>query len=235
MSVNENSTALYTSPIADLNTRSGMHFGASEKAVSVFQAAQRHSMRVKFLKTGLPVAAVLVGAVFSWFTFLATPASTVKVNLGDGVENGKLVMANPNLNGFTKENRPYNLTATKATQDVKNEGIITLEGITAQLPVGAENKATINAQNGVYDNVNGRMKLLGHFTVTTTDGLTAEMSSADVNLATGQIKTDSPVDIKSGSTHVQANKMRVQSNGDVVVFEDQVHLTIAAPEEVGKK
>src|SRR5690606_11026279 len=101
--------------------------------------------------------------------------------------NGKLVMANPNLNGFTKENRPYNLTATKATQDIKNEGVITLEGISAKLPVGAENQAIINAQNGIYDNVNGRMKLVGDFTVTTTDGLIARMSSADVNIATGQI------------------------------------------------
>lgn len=230
LSVNEHSNALYADHVVNANTRSGMNFGASEKAVSVFQAAQRHSTRVKFWKIGLPIAAVLVGAVFSWFTFLATPASTVKVNLGDGLENGKLVMANPNLNGFTKENRPYNLTATKATQDIKNEGVITLEGISAKLPVGAENQAIINAQNGIYDNVNGRMKLVGDFTVTTTDGLIAKMSSADVNIATGQIMTDSPVDIKSGSTHIQANKMQVQSSGDVVVFEDEVHLTIVAPE-----
>ncbi|MGU3574302.1 LPS export ABC transporter periplasmic protein LptC [Brucellaceae bacterium C25G] len=230
MSVNENSNVLYAGHLADAERRSGMHFGASEKAVSVFKAAQRHSTRVKVLKIGLPVAAVLVGAVFSWFTFLATPASTVVVNLGDGIEDGKLVMANPNLNGFTKENRPYNLTATKAIQDVKKEGIITLEGISAKLPVGVENQAIINAENGVYDNVNGRMKLVGDFVVTTTDGLIAKMSSADVNIATGQIMTDSPVDIQSGSTHIQANKMQVQSSGDVVVFEDEVHLTIAAPE-----
>ena len=230
LSVNEHSNALYANHAADVNTRSGMNFGASEKAVSVFQAAQRHSTRVKILKIGLPVAAIVVGAVFSWFTFLATPASTVKVNLGDGLEDGKLVMSNPNLNGFTKENRPYNLTATKAVQHVKNEGIITLEGISAKLPVGAENLATINAQNGIYDNVNGRMKLVGEFVVTTTDGLIAKMSSADVNIATGQIMTDNPVDIQSGSTHIQANKMQVQSSGDVVVFEDEVHLTIEAPE-----
>ncbi|MFK4825182.1 LPS export ABC transporter periplasmic protein LptC [Paenochrobactrum sp. BZR 588] len=232
MSVNENSGVLYADHVADANARRGMRFGASEKAVSVFQAAQRHSTRVKILKIGLPIAAVLVGAVFSWFTFLATPASTVKVNLGDGLEDGKLVMANPNLNGFTKENRPYNLTATKAIQDVKNEGIITLEGISAKLPVGAQSQATINAKNGVYDNVNGRMKLIGDFVVTTTDGLTAKMRSADVNIATGQIMTDNPVDIQSGTTHIQANKMQVQSSGDVVVFEDEVHLTIVAPESV---
>lgn len=234
LSVNENSGALYADDVAGANRRSRMHFGASEKAVSVFQAAQRHSARVKVLKVGLPLAAIFVGAVFSWFTFLATPASTVRVNLGDGVENGKLVMENPNLNGFTKENRPYNLTAAKAMQDIKNEGLITLEGIRAQLPVGADNQATINASNGVYDNVNGRMTLLGDFVVTTTDGLIAKMSSADVNIATGQIMTDKPVDIQSGTTHIKANKMQVQSSGDVVLFEDEVHLTIA-PETVNEQ
>lgn len=230
MSLNESTGVLYAAQADDAHMRRGMDFAATEKAVSVFQAAQRHSTRVKFLKIGLPVAAVLVGAVFSWFTFLAAPASTVKVNLGDSLEEGKLVMANPNLNGFTKENRPYNLTATKATQDVKNEGIITLEGISAKLPVGAQSEATIDAKNGVYDNVNGRMKLVGDFVVTTTDGLVAKMRSADVNIATGQIITDNPVDIHSGTTHIKANKMQVQSSGEVVIFEDQVHLTIEAPE-----
>lgn len=107
----------------------GMRFGASEKADSLFHAAQRHSVRVRVLKTALPVAAIALAAVFSWYTFLATPASPVKVEVNTGGETGKLVMKSPHLNGYTKDNRPYSMTAAKATQDVKNSGAITLEGI----------------------------------------------------------------------------------------------------------
>ncbi len=46
-----------------------MHFGASEKAASLFKAAQRHSIRVRVLKTALPVAAIALAAVFSGTRF----------------------------------------------------------------------------------------------------------------------------------------------------------------------
>jgi len=66
----------------------GMRFGASEKAETLFHAAQRHSIRVRVLKTVLPVAAIIVGAVFSWYTFLATPNAPVKVEVNNGGESG---------------------------------------------------------------------------------------------------------------------------------------------------
>ena len=47
-------------------------------------------------------------------------------------------MANPKLDGFTKENLPYSMTATRALQDFDKNGIIDLEGIDARLPVSAD-------------------------------------------------------------------------------------------------
>lgn len=223
-----NSTSPDVHDTAALKPRGGnrMQLGATEKADTVFYAAQRHSTRVRVLKTALPVAAVLIAVVFSWFTFFATPPATVKVLLGDGAEDGKLVMTSPNLNGFTKDNLPYKMTATKATQDAKQSGVIALEGISAELPVGTRGRATIAAQSGIYDNVNQRLQLNKEFTVTTDDGLHAKLQSADVNIASGQITTDKPVDIRSGNTHISANRMQVQDKGSVLRFEDHVTLEI---------
>ncbi|MBR7650767.1 LPS export ABC transporter periplasmic protein LptC [Brucella oryzae] len=204
----------------------GMRFGASEKADSLFHAAQRHSVRVRVLKTALPVAAIIVGAVFSWYTFLATPNTPVKVEVNNGGESGKLVMTSPHLNGYTKDNRPYSMTAAKATQDAKNSGAITLEGISAELPVGEKGMAKVEATSGVYDNANGRLQLDKDFIVTTDDGLRAVLRSADVNLKSGQITTDKPVDIRSGSTHILADSMQVKDNGKVLIFENKVRMTV---------
>lgn len=204
----------------------GMRFGASEKATSLFHAAQRHSVRVKVLKTALPVAAIIVGAVFSWYTFLATPNTPVKVEVNNGGESGKLVMTSPHLNGYTKDNRPYSMTASKATQDAKNSGAIALEGILAELPVGEKGVAKVEATSGVYDNANGRLQLDKDFTVTTDDGLRAVLRSADVNLKSGQITTDKPVDIRSGNTHILADSMQVKDNGKVLIFENKVRMTV---------
>ncbi len=203
-----------------------MRFGASEKAESLFHAAQRHSTRVRVLKTALPVAAVALAAVFSWYTFLATPATPVKVEVNTGGETGKLVMTSPHLNGYTKDNRPYSMTAAKATQDAKNSGAITLEGISAQLPVGVNGLANVEAASGIYDNANGRLQLDKDFTVTTDSGLRAVLRSADVNLKSGQITTDKPVDIRNGTTHILADSMQVKDNGKVLIFENNVHMTV---------
>ncbi|PRD43363.1 LPS export ABC transporter periplasmic protein LptC [Phyllobacterium phragmitis] len=207
-------------------------FGVSEKSAAIFHAAQRHSGRVRVLKTALPIAAVAIAGVFSWFTFLSTPAAPIKVQVGTtGMEDGKLVMTDPKLDGFTKENLPYTMTAARATQDVTNSGVITLENIDAELPLGDNDRAKITAKSGIYDNANERLQLDKDFTVTTSNGLTAKLKSADVNISTGQITTDQPVDIQSGNAHILADKMQLQDNGQVMVFEDKVKLVIAPAKE----
>lgn len=203
-----------------------MHFGASEKAASMFRAAQRHSIRVRVLKTALPVAAIALGAVFSWYTFLATPAAPVKVEVNNGGEAGKLVMSNPQLNGYTKDNRPYSMIAEKAVQDAKNSGSIALEGISAELPVGDDGSAKVEAASGIYDNANGRLQLDKDFTVTTNEGLRAVMRSADVNLKSGQVTTDKPVDIRNGNTHITADSMQIKESGKIVIFDSKVRVVI---------
>lgn len=204
-----------------------MQFDAPEKNIAAFHAAQRHSVMVRFLKIALPIAALLVAGVFSWFTFLSAPASVVTVNLGGDAENGQLVMTSPNLSGFTKDNLPYSMMALKATQNTKEEGIIVLEGISAELPVGQRGTAHVSAASGRYDNINGRLQLDKDFTVTTDQGLDAKMQSADVNIATGQIRTDKPVDIRSGTMHIRANRMQIEGNGESLIFEDKVELEIS--------
>lgn len=202
-----------------------MVFGASQKSSAVFQAAQRHSIRVRVLKTVLPVAALAVAVVFSWYTFLAAPASALKIQL-DPSESGKLIMTSPELNGYTKDNRPYSMVAERAVQDAQKSGVIALEGIKAQLPVGDKDKAEIDAQSGIYDSVNGSLLFDNAFTVTTTDGLEAKLGSANVNISNGEMSTDMPVDIRTDNAHIRAGNMKIQESGKVVVFEGKVQLTI---------
>lgn len=207
-----------------------MVFGASQKSTAVFHAAQRHSMRVRVLKTTLPIAALGVAAVFSWYTFLAAPASTAKVQL-DPSESGKLVMTSPQLNGYTKDNRPYSMVADRAVQDAKQSGVIMLEGIKAQLPVGDKDKAEIDAQSGVYDSVNGNLQFDNDFIVKTSTGMEAKLRSANVNISSGEMSTDNPVDIRTDNAQIRAETMKIQEGGKVVVFENKVQLTIEPVQE----
>jgi lipopolysaccharide export system protein LptC len=118
------------------------------------------------------------------------------------------------------------MTASRATQEANNSGVITLEGIQAELPVGDRGVAKVEAASGIYDNANGRLQLDKDFIVTTNEGLRAVMHSADVNLKSGQITTDKPVDIRNGNTHILADSMQVKDNGKVLIFENRVQMTV---------
>ncbi|MGH6760597.1 MAG: LPS export ABC transporter periplasmic protein LptC [Phyllobacterium sp.] len=208
-----------------------MQFGAEQKDASVFRAARVHSVRVQVLKRALPVLAVIAGAAFSWFTFFTVPATPMKIDLdGAAVENGKLVMSNPKLDGFTGDKKqPYKMQAERALQNIASNGeLIELENIDAELPVGDKLRATIKAKAGVYDNANDHLKLTDSFTVETSDGLFAALKSADINVASGQITTNEPVDIRNNNAHIVADRMTITDNGKIMVFEQGVRLVIDA-------
>jgi len=147
---------------------------------------------------------------------------------GTAFSDGKLVMANPKLNGFTKQKLPYSLTATRATQDVGQQAVIDLEGINAKLPVATDNIVSVDAAHGIYNRDANTMDLTSDVSVTTTDGLVAKFKSIFLDMGKGSMKTDKPVDVSRGGSRITADSMSVEENGKVVVFESRVRVNIDA-------
>lgn len=202
-------------------------FSPSYKSDAVFDAARRHSVRVHILKFLLPVAAIVIALIFSWFTFFATPSTSDLVVLnGDQGSGGQLTMTDPKLEGYTSANKPYSLKANKAIQDPHHPGMIELQQIAATLPLGLRGEAAVNAVGAFYDNVNGRLQFDKPFEVKTNDGMVAKLEAADVNLSTSQLSTDQPVDIRRGGQHLKANGLQIRDNGQVLFFNRGVSLVI---------
>lgn len=202
-------------------------FSVNKKSDAIFKAAKHHSWRVRILKVGLPIIAIAIAVVFSWFTFFATQGSSnvVIINSDEG-SDGKLTMTEPKLEGYTKANKPYSMTALKAIQDPSRSGVIELLGIIAKLPMGDRGEASVDAKGGIYDNVNGRLVLNKPFNVKTNDGLVAKLKSANVNLSTSELETNEPIDIKRGGQYLKANSLKIQDNGQLLLFKGNVSLVI---------
>lgn len=194
--------------------------------VDAFGLAQRHSRRVRVLKFVVPLVAALIAIAFPVYSYLAAPISVSVQADGAAFSNGKLVMANPKLNGFTKQKQPYSLTALRAIQDVGKQDIIDLEGINAKVPLTADNVATVNASRGIYDRAANTMNLISDVTVTTTDGVEAKFKSVFLDMGKGSMKTNDPVDVSRGGSRITADSMSVQDNGKVLVFENRVRVNI---------
>lgn len=193
-----------------------------------FNRAQRHSRRVRVLKFAVPLLAVAIAVAFPVYSYLKAPLSISVQADGTAFSDGKLVMANPKLNGFTKQKLPYSLTATRATQDVGQQAVIDLEGINAKLPVATDNIVSVDAAHGIYNRDANTMDLTSDVSVTTTDGLVAKFKSIFLDMGKGSMKTDKPVDVSRGGSRITADSMSVEENGKVVVFESRVRVNIDA-------
>ncbi len=191
-----------------------------------FLRAQRHSRVVRVLKSTLPLIAAAMALGFLGYSYVMTPGSVAVKADGSAISDGKLVMANPKLDGFTKDNRPYSMTAMRAIQDFQNEGVVQLEGISAKLPIDAENWATIGAESGVYDRDKNTLDIDTEITVTTADGMTAKLQSATLDIGGGGMKTEDPVDIRMDGATITSDTMAIRENGKVLVFERRVRMDI---------
>lgn len=199
---------------------------AGSARVAAFGLAQRHSRRVRALKLVLPLAAAVIAIAFPVYSYLAAPASVDVKADGSAFSDGKLVMANPKLNGFTSKNLPYAMTAVRAVQDAAKQGIVELEGINAKLPIDADNVAVVGAAHGIYDRDANTLALDKDITLTTTDGTVAKLQSAFLDMGKGNMKTDDPVDITRQGSRITADTMKVQDNGKVLIFEKRVRVNI---------
>jgi lipopolysaccharide export system protein LptC len=181
---------------------------------------------VRLLKTVLPVLAFAMAASFIAYSYRTSPDAIAVSADGAAYSDGKLVMANPKLDGFTKDNRPYNMTAARAIQDFQDEGIVELEGINAKLPMDEGNWASVTAPGGTYDRDKNTLDINGIMIITTSDGMVAKLKSAYLDIGQGGMKTDEAVDIQLKDAEVTSDSMTVLENGKVMIFENRVRMNI---------
>lgn len=201
--------------------------GVATQTEMVYRNARRHSRLVKLLKFGLPLVGclIIVGIVGS---LMLSGSSVPAIDISSvGVKDGKLMMANPKLDGQTKTKLPYNMKAARAIQDLSNTNIISLEEIDAKIALNSEVTAEINAESGVFDNSSNTLDINSPLNVKTSSGMVAKLKSAQVDLKAGNLKTQDPVDIDLNGSHIAADSLTVTDQGKVLVFEKRVRVTIS--------
>ena len=191
-----------------------------------FALAERHSRRVHFLKIAFPIAATAGAALLAAVTVFR-PASTTGVSTESvSLSDGRIVIANPKLDGLTGDKRPYAMRAERAFQEIGRDGLIGLEGVTAELPFGTNSTAQLRAGGGFFDNARNVLDLGKDVELKTSDGMTAKLASARIDIAKNSLSTDKQVDISTAGSRITADKLSVSEGGKLLVFETNVRLTI---------
>ena len=192
-----------------------------------YRAARRHSGRVRLAKLVLPsiaTAGILFVSGYLWLSRM-TPHVTFDLSAG-AIRDGKLVMANPKLDGFTADNRPYSVRAARAAQDLTGTGAVELEHIQATLPLDDNVKARVEAPAGIYNSDANTLDVTDSLTVETTDGKRAELGATLIDLAAGSLSTGDAVRISMPGAVLEAGRMRVEDSGKRLLFERHVTVVV---------
>lgn len=197
--------------------------------------ARSHSRLVTALKWAFPVTVVGVVAVFV-ISVAANLDPNIELTMDSSlIEDGRVVMKNPKMKGVDKQNRPFEVIATRAMTDLTNPAAVELEGIDAKVPINATTFADVKADQGFYNNTEEVLLLRNNVRMSGARGMDIRMEDARINMKNGTLASDKPVTVKSDRTNISANAISVEDNGAKIVFTDRVRMTITQPVERGKK
>ncbi len=201
-----------------------------------YAQAKRHSRLVRQMRLAVPVlvaAAMLtiVGiSLFNPFRIL----SKLPIDIGKlGVSGTKITMDSPHLAGFTPDQRPYELWAKSAVQDVTRPNNVDLHELRAKVQMEDKTGLTMDARKGSFDTKTQLLDLTENIFLQSTTGYEARLTQAAVDMAGGTVSSDQPVAVKLLNGTLDANRLRISENGAVVRFEGDVSM-ILIPAEPAK-
>ncbi|MGQ3676085.1 LPS export ABC transporter periplasmic protein LptC [Xanthobacter sp. TB0139] len=204
--------------------------GAAERFVATppdFNAAARHSARVRWTKRLLPIAVGAAALAIGLSALLSRLdiAAKLPVDLGRLTLSGtRLTMEQPHLSGFTDDERGYSVTASSAEQDLKNPDYILLDSIEARIELAEKGWAQVNAKGGKLNIKSQEIFLNKGVDLAMNGGFGGHLKDAHINPKKGSLVTKKPVLLTYNDAKLVADRLTVSDSGDKAVFEGHVQV-----------
>jgi lipopolysaccharide export system protein LptC len=141
---------------------------------------------------------------------------------GVAVSGTKVTMEAPHLSGFTPDQRPYEVWAKSAVQDVTDPDHVELRTLRAKVLMEDQSTVTLDARTGMLDNKQQTLDLHKDIFLQTSTGYEARLSQAFVDMGKGTVTSDEHVDVKLTNGTLTSDRLRITGGGEVVRFEGNV-------------
>jgi lipopolysaccharide export system protein LptC len=133
------------------------------------------------------------------------------------------------MTGFHKDKRPYEVTATSATQDVRKPNVIELNQMRGRLIIDDHGTAArLEAATGVFDTTREHLDLRQGVRVTTDAGHAARLKSAAIDFKAGTVRSREAVTVMLTDGTIEAQGLEITDNGRVLTFIGRVHAVFEA-------
>jgi lipopolysaccharide export system protein LptC len=195
-----------------------------------FAAASRHSRMVRFLRIAVPGAVCLAMAgvigisIFNPFRMLMPK---LPLDMGNLVISGtKITMESPHLSGYTPDQRPYELWAKTAVQDVTNPDLVELNKLRTKVLMQDGTTTFLDSLTGLFDNKQQTLELHKDIFLQTTTGYEARLTQAFVDLVRNTVDSDEHVDVKLTNGTLTSDRLHITGGGELIIFEGNVVMHI---------
>lgn len=193
-----------------------------------FAIAARHSRLVRVLRVAVPAAVILAMAaiiaisIFNPFRMLMPK---LPLDVGNLVVSGtKITMESPHLSGYSPDQRPYELWAKTATQDLVDPNHVDLNTLRAKVLMEDRSTVTLDARDGRFDTKEQLLNLTKDIFLQTSTGYEARLTQAFVDIGKGTVTSEEHVDVKLLQGTLSADKLRITGGGEIIRFEGNVVL-----------
>ena len=191
-----------------------------------FAVAARHSRMVRILRIAVPAAvlAAMAGvigiSIFNPFRMLMPKLPLDMSNLV--VSGSKITMESPHLSGYTPDQRPYELWAKTAVQDLTDSDHVELNKLRTKLLMQDGSTVFLDARTGVFDNKAQTLDLHKDIFLKTTNGYEARLTQAFIDLAKNTVDSDEHVDVKLPNGTLSSDRLHMIDGGAIMRFEGNV-------------
>ena len=195
-----------------------------------FAIAARHSRLVRVLRIAVPaiVALAMAGVVaISIFNPFRALMKQLPLDVDNLVVSGsKITMESPHLSGFSPDQRPYELWAKTATQDLTDPDHLELKTLRAKILQEDRSTVTLDARTGLFDTKTQLLDLRKDIFLQSSTGYEARLSQALLDIGKGTVTSDEPVDVKLLNGTLTADRLRIFDKGELVRFEGNVKMNL---------
>src|SRR6201989_1002051 len=169
---------------------------------------------------GLAMAFVIGISIFNPFRMLMPKLPLDMDNLV--VSGTKITMESPHLSGYTPDQRPYEMWAKTAVQDVTDPDHVELNRLRTKLLMQDGSTVFLDALTGLFDNKQQTLDLHKNIFLQTTTGYEARLTQAFVDLVRNTVDSDEHVDVKLTNGTVSSDRLRITGGGELIIFEGNV-------------
>lgn len=188
-----------------------------------YRAARRHSAMVRFLRSALPVGALVATILLVALPYIR-PLKLLATDIDIGslaLDGTRITMEMPDLKGFRGDNKPYSISARQAIQDVTRPNVLELVELTSRIETKPGTVARLRSDAGIYDGKKDELSVKGNVQIVsgTSD---IRMHSGVIDFKTNSVITREPVQVVMATGTIDANAMSVFDNGNRIVFKGHV-------------